>query len=372
MLRFENIKNNIVLLRADLNDSIENGVLIDHKRIDATINTIFELINKGNKIVLISHLSDSEASLDIVANYINNHFTDGEFQFIKSINREEISIYIKNNINSDKNSKIILLENLRRFDLGVEEKCDDVFAKWLSSLSDIFVFDAFSVAHRRHASVINICNYMPHCLGPIAITEENHLHKIKSEKGNTLFIIGGAKISTKLSLIENLLNNNATVYLGGAMANTILYLRGIDIRNSKIEKDIIIDENILNHKNLILPQEYIWGNVENKHTEDMILDIKVNSNTLEELINNHNNIVWNGPMGLYEKEYYNGTFEIIELLNNRKGKNIIAGGGDTIVCVDEWQNRNNNNFNISYISLSGGAMLTYIEEGGLMGLEKNK
>ncbi|MDI9355167.1 MAG: phosphoglycerate kinase [Cyanobium sp. MAG06] len=256
MITFENIKNNTVLLRADLNDSIENNILQNTDRIDEAIGTVKELLSRGNKIILISHLSDNNQSLLPVANYISKNINAGEFEFLSSINREEISIYIKNNINPHNNLKIVLLENLRMFDLGVEEKNDMLFGKWLSMLSDIFIFDAFSVAHREHASVVGVSEYITHTLGPIAMREEKMLSNVIKEKDNTLFIIGGAKISTKLSLIENLLDNGGTVYLGGAMANTILYKKNIDIKDSIIEKDIIISDKVLKNKNLIIPEHY--------------------------------------------------------------------------------------------------------------------
>lgn len=373
MITFENIKNNTVLLRADLNDSIENNILQNTDRIDEAIGTVKELLSRGNKIILISHLSDNNQSLLPVANYISKNINAGEFEFLSSINREEISIYIKNNINPHNNLKIVLLENLRMFDLGVEEKNDMLFGKWLSMLSDIFIFDAFSVAHREHASVVGVSEYITHTLGPIAMREEKMLSNVIKEKDNTLFIIGGAKISTKLSLIENLLDNGGTVYLGGAMANTILYKKNIDIKDSIIEKDIIISDKVLKNKNLIIPEHYTWGNTHNNGELNMILDIgKEERVRVEKLINTHNNIIWNGPMGYYEGGFVIGTEMIIELINNKNNKNIIAGGGDTITTINNWKKKYKKDFNISYLSLSGGAMLTFLEKGQLPGIEKNR
>ena len=373
MLKYNELKNKIIILRADLNDSIEKDILISTDRIDASISSIKDLLSHNNKIILISHLSDSDHSLLPVADYIKKNIGTDGFEFLNSIDREEISIYVKNNLNNNNDLKIIMLENLRRFDLGVEEKADNIFSKWLSSLGEYFVFDAFSVAHREHASVIGVSQYLPHCLGPIAIEEEKHLQEVVQKKSETLFIIGGAKISTKLSLIDNLLKSGSSVYLGGAMANTILYLRGVDVKNSKIEKDIIIEDKILNHKNLIIPQDYIWGNIDGGDEKDMILDIGDNErNVLFDLINKYNNIIWNGPMGLYEKDYYSGTDLLIELLNNKPEKIIITGGGDTLTCIYHWQEETRQDFNITYKSLSGGAMLIYLEKGTLIGLDKNR
>lgn len=373
MLKYNELKNKIILLRADLNDSIENNDLISTDRIDASMSSIKNLLSHNNKVILISHLSDSQQSLLPVADYIKKNIGTEGFEFLNSIDREEIAIYVKNNINNNNDLKIIMLENLRKFDLGVEEKGDVIFAKWISTLGDCFVFDAFSVAHREHSSVIGVSQYLPHCLGPIAIEEERHLRSIVDRKSETLFIIGGAKISTKLSLINNILESGASVYLGGAMANTILYLRGIDVKNSKIEKDIIIKNKILNHKNLIIPQDYIWGNINNTKDKDMILDIGTGEkNNLSDLINKYQNIIWNGPMGLYEKNYYSGTNLLIELLNNKTNKTIITGGGDTLTCIYHWQEEIKQDFVITYKSLSGGAMLIYIEKGSLIGLDKNR
>lgn len=368
------VKNKTILLRSDLNDSIENNILQNTERIDSAINSIFNLINNKNKIILTSHLSDNQQSLLPVANYIKKHFTDGEFVFLDTLDKEEIYNFIKNNINNNNNIKVIMLENLRSFHLAVEEKNDDIFAQWLASLAEYFVFDAFSVAHRQHASIISISKYLPHTLGDIAKKEYDNLSEIINNKNNLLVILGGAKISTKLPLIESLINSGVKVVLGGAMANTLLFLKGHNIKDSLIESDIQIKKEILNNTNIILLQDlnkdYIWQN-------NMIMDINADSleykikDILEE--NNIKDIFWNGPFGVCEKGFDASTNKIIQILNNDKYKDIsVAGGGDTLTAIKNWEISNKDKFNIKYISLSGGAALTFLERGTLVGIDANK
>lgn len=382
-----NIKNKIILLRSDLNDSIENNILKSTDRIDASLTSIFNLLNNDNKIVLISHLSDDKQTILPVANYIKKNFTEGEFVFLDTLDREEIYNFVKNNFHNNDNLKVIMLENLRSFPIGLEEKSDDNFSSWLASLAEYFVFDAFSVAHRNHASVTQVAKYLPHTLGEIANREYNNLNNLLNDKQDLFVILGGAKISTKLPLIKSLLNNHSTVFVGGAMANTLLYLKGFDVKDSLIEKDINIEKEVLNHKNLIilenLEKDYIWDN--NKIIDlnkDKILEI------LNNKLKNYTDIFWNGPFGMFENGFDSGTNTIIEILNSTENKNkTIVGGGDTLTSINNWGNRqkeilqnqqgdsdahNKIKFEVKYKSLSGGAALTFLEKGTLPGIEANR
>ncbi len=360
-INFENIKNSTALLRADLNESLtDSGEILSTARLDASISTIQELLSRKNKVIVISHHSDESQSLAPIANYMKKAFADMEF--IQSLDIDDIKNKIEN-----ANSSLILLENLRMF--GGEEKYEEVnsqtFAESLASLAEYFIYDAFSVAHRSHASVVSVSKYLTHSLGPVARREEENLSKLyRSEKG-LLIIMGGAKLSTKLPIITHFLSSGARVFLGGAMAHPILKRRGLDIKNSLTEEVALSDE-IVNHKNLLLPIDYLW---ESKTGVERILDAgKETLTNLKTEINRAENIMWNGPIGMYEITGFEfGTENLLENLSDLD-KFVVVGGGDTLSAIEKLMPK----FTCSYISLSGGAMLEYLAKGTLVGIEANK
>ena len=360
-INFENINNSTVLLRADLNESLDqNGNILGTARLDASISTIQEFLARKNKVVVISHHSDENQSLAPIANYIKKSFAD--LLFIQSLDIQEIKDKVQN-----ANTNLVLLENLRMFggEEKFEESNDDDFAKSLASLAEYFVYDAFSVAHRSHASVVSISKYLTHTLGPIAKREEENLSKLYNSTKDMLVIMGGAKLSTKLPIITHFLNSGARVFLGGAMAHPILKKRGLDIKDSLTE-DVALGDDIINHKNLLLPIDYIW---ENKDGIGRILD--AGEETMKNIgleINKAENIMWNGPIGMYEIDGFQfGTKELLTKLDSLD-KFVVTGGGDTLSAIENLMPM----FKCSYKSLSGGAMLEYLAKGTLPGLETNK
>ena len=360
---FENIKNSVVLLRADLNEPIVDGVIQSTKRLDASLSTIAELLSRKNKIILISHHSDKGQSLLPISIYIQKVFPD--LQFINSTDMEIVSECVS----QYKNTNLIMLENTRFFGNNASKNDDEnnsvEFAKYLAGLAEYFVYDAFSVAHRAHATTVGISQFIPHTLGPIARRELEALSKVLNPKKPELVILGGAKLSTKLPLVETFLKNGAAVYLGGAMAHPILQARGVDIKNSYTE-NITVSKEIVNNKNLIVPSDYIWD----KKNDNKIVDAGHNSmQNLHKLIDGSKTILWNGPLGLYEEGYVEGTHDLVALLDkksNAENKYIVVGGGDTLTILDQYKN-----FSCSYISLSGGAMLEYLANGKLVGIDAN-
>ena len=306
-LVFENIKNSVVLLRADLNEPIEEGLVASTKRIDASITTIAELISRKNKVILISHHSDKDQSLFPVATYIQKSFAN--LKFINSVDVKIVTEYIKLN----KEENLIMLENTRLFGDSDDEKNSVEFAKSLSTLGEYFVYDAFSVAHRAHATTVGVSTFLPHTLGPVAARELLALSKVLNPEKPELVILGGAKLSTKLPLVETFLKRGAKVFLGGAMAHPILSARGLDIKNSYTE-NIIISEDMKNNQNLLLPTDYIWD----KNSEGKIVDAGHSSmQKLSDLISKSKTILWNGPLGLYEEGYVEGTHDLVALLDKK-------------------------------------------------------
>ena len=399
-MHFESIKNKIVLLRCDFNEPIKDEFLESTKRIDTNIITIHELLARKNKVILISHHSDTGQTMLPIFNYLKNVFKDTSSCNINYINSIDQGI-IKNYFNLNKNThldfnnpeseNIILLENTRLFGEDLDESNDLEFAKFLASLADCYVYDAFSVGHREHASTSGVAKLLPSCFGPTFLKEYNSLKKITDELDSSLIFMGGAKLSTKLPMVNKFLDAGAIVCLGGAMTHLILknnYLKNkneincVDIKDSYIEKDFELDENTfdklsqhIENKNLILPKTLIWnteGDTKNTilKNEVKIVDNIFDFKQIEEMILNKNikNILWNGPVGMYENQEVEGSSQIYSFIKNtdndidRKIFSVL-GGGDTLTLLEELDKDFEKNF--SYVSLSGGAMLEFLSTGTL-------
>jgi phosphoglycerate kinase len=380
---FESIRNSKVLLRCDFNEKIENGKLESTHRIDANANSIQELLARNNKIILISHHSNHEVSMQIIFNYLFQIFGD-KISFIAETEVKNISKFLENNSNIL--TPIILLENTRMLNNGsseegesLDEKCDLGLSKFFASLADTFVFDAFSVAHREHSSTTGVANLLPSSLGPVAMRELSNLSKILNELDETLLILGGSKLSTKLELLRKFVLSGAVTCVGGAMLHPILLHEGIDIKSSYIEETNLTSNDLeifeSNKSKLIFPNSKTWSD-DGKRIVDSIFKIS----ELENLLKQNpkiKNILWNGPVGLYEEGYTEGSLNIAKFVSGHtKGtehKFTIVGGGDTIAFLDK-VNEKDYTSDYSYISLSGGAMLDFLTRGTLPIFEiiKNK
>ena len=290
-----------VLLRLDLNVPLDNGKVIDDNRIHKIIDTIIFLLQNNAKIVIISHVGrpkgmiDQKLSLKPIAerlDYILKNSPDSELlygsgQNIRLIN-DDLKEVTKENLFINKNEKIVMLENIRFYE--GEEKNDSEFAKKLSSLGDIYVNDAFSCSHRSHASIEKITNFLPSFSGFQFNEEINALKRLTSEiKKPITCIIGGSKISTKTSVIKNLIPKFENLIIVGGMANNILKYKGFNIGNSINEKncDEIVSQIFSlseeNNCNLVFPSDVAVGkkledkakikNLSNLQDDDIILDI---------------------------------------------------------------------------------------------------
>ena len=385
------INNKNILLRCDFNEPIKDSELLSTKRIDANLDTIHELLTKKNKLVLISHHSDKDQTLLPVYNYIKKVLSETNpkinFVYINSTDERVVSEYFLQNKNNL--PEVILLENTRLFFAesgsslprgesadsaavkNLDESNNPDFAKFLSSFADYFVYDAFSVGHRDHASTTGVAKLLPSCFGLTFIKEYTNLRKLLDEAGETLIFMGGAKLSTKLPIVEKFLDKDSIVCLGGAMTHDILKHGGLDIKKSYLEEGFVLGGEILNKLNtqietskLILPKDIIW-NVkakENPNTKivDSVFDVEQIKNIIIE--KNIKNILWNGPVGMYEDGNIMGTDTVKDFLDKMyAGKiNTVIGGGDTLTYLESYPD-----FKASYISLSGGAMLTFLADGTL-------
>ena len=382
----ENLEGKVVLLRLDLNVPLKNRVIIDETRIDKILPVINFLIKKKSKILIISHVGrpKGKVNYDLSLKPICESLERKINQNIKLI-KENVYKIKKEDLFKNSKDQIIFLENIRFY--KEEEKNDTNFSKNLAELGDIFVNDAFSCSHRAHASVSKITEFLPSFAGLQLETEISALKKITTEiKKPVTCIIGGAKISTKIGLIKNLIPKFDNIIIVGAMANNILNYKGNPIGKSFKEencKSVIDDIFETAKKNSCLinyPEDVVVGKsmdgkaiikeLNEVSNDDLILDIGPKTiKKIKYIIEKSETILWNGPAGYFENpNFANGCFEITKKIIEKNEKNqifSIAGGGDTIAVLNKMNAVNNFNF----VSTAGGAFLEYLEGKDLPGIK---
>lgn len=356
-----------VLLRLDLNVPLENGAVRDAYRIDQSLPTIEYLRRGGARVVIIAHIGKGKPSdtLASVAEYLNKKFP---VTFLDSLMSEENERVTKTMHEGD----VVLLENLRH-NVG-EENNDVEFSRYLSTLGDIYVNDAFSVSHRAHASVVGITKYLPHYAGMLMEQEIKHLSLAFNPQHPFLFILGGAKIGTKMPLLKKFLDTADNVFVGGAIANNFLKVAGWEIGRSVYDPNELEGlEESMKHECLIIPTDVVVQNdsgaesrkVSEVTAGDMIVDIgRETIKNLEGVIGGARLIVWNGPLGYYENGFTDGTRELLGLIAGSSAMSII-GGGDTVALIDEMGAHDQ----FTFVSTGGGAMLDYLANETLPGIE---
>jgi 3-phosphoglycerate kinase len=376
------IRGKVVLVRVDFNVPIdEQGRILDTTRVDKSIPTIKYLCSQGARVVLISHLGrpegyDIRKSLWPCAMILMRKLKHG-VSFCPSVIGEEVEQRIK----GLGEGHVLLLENVRFYD--GEQTCDKKFAKKLASYGDIFVDDAFGVAHRENASNYGLARIMPNAIGFLMEKEINELNKIyQNPKRPFVAVVGGTKVKTKLPVLNALLEKADSIIIGGAMAYTFLKAKGQDVGDSIVydeclekAKDIIEKAEKLGKK-LLLPVDHIALRKGDKKEKiykiekfkyDMIgYDIGEKTIKLyEKEIKKAKLIFWNGPMGMFENpKFMEGTLRVATAVAKSRAYSIV-GGGDTINAVKDFELANE----INYISTGGGASLTFLEKGTLPALE---
>ncbi|MGA2775513.1 MAG: phosphoglycerate kinase [Candidatus Omnitrophota bacterium] len=377
------LKNKTVLVRADFNVPQDANLNItDDTRIRATLPTIKYILEHGSKrIILMSHLGRPEGkrvdkySLKPIAEHLSKLLGE-PVKFLDDCVGEAI----KKEINSAK-ERVVLLENLR---FHAEEEANDAnFSKQLASLADIFVNDAFGTAHRAHASTEGVTHYLKSAAGFLLEKEIKYLGDVVSNPQKPFMVIlGGAKVSDKIGVIDNLLPKCDCIIIGGGMSYTFLKAQGKQIGNSKLEKDkIALAESILTKavalkKEILLPVDHIVvDNIDAKaKTEVTGVDIPegkiavdIGPKTIklfEDRLAKAKTVVWNGPLGIFEMDAFSrGTQEIAKFLSNLKAVTIL-GGGDTAAAAAKF----NLEDKMTHISTGGGASLEYLEGKTLPGV----
>ena len=373
--------NKTVMLRVDLNVPISDDKITDSTRISKIVPTILRLLEQKAKIIIVTHLGrpkgdwNESFSLSILVKEIELLTEKKVFFFKNNIKNAK-----KQDINEKfKDHDLILLENIRFY--AEEEKNEEKFIKKLSSFADIFINECFSCSHRAHASISGVPKFLPSFPGKLLENEILNLKNLFLVKNQNegVAVFGGSKISTKLKLIEFYAKRFSKVLVGGAMANTVLYSKGIEIGISLHEKrmrqfcdDLMkeykekillpIDAIVIDKKFKTVPKAKI---IEKIDKNEMIVDIGPQSRMLfyNEVLKT-NTLLWNGPLGLFEqKPFDEGTDYVLGAVKSNKNKNFfsVAGGGDTIAILNQL-----NCFNdFSFVSTGGGAFLEFVQ-GSLM------
>ena len=365
-----NIDGRTVLIRFDYNVPIENNTIMNDFRIKSSFKTIDYCLSKGASIVIMSHLGrpegkDKNFSLKPVYNYLKKYYKKKILFSNDCISEESIEISKKL-----KPGEIHMLENLRFYD--EERNNDDIFSKKLSKHADIYVCDSFGISHREHSSNSKILKYFKIKGIGFIITKELQYLRINESSGMGV-IIGGAKISTKIKMINHFLDNSDVIFIGGAMLFTFLKSQKINIGLSKVEDNMLdlavdiiekakkMNKKILFPLDLVCVKDTINSNeifikeVNNLDDNDIGLDIGPETVKLfMKYIKNLNTIIWNGPLGYFEnKNFCNGTIEISRYLKKIKNTCTIIGGGDTISAIEMYDNIRG----YTHVSTGGGASL---------------
>ena len=383
------LKDKRVLVRCDFNVPQDAQLHItDDTRIRASLPTIkYILEQKPKKVILMSHLGRPDGKP--VAKYslkpVALRLRDLLGQDVKMLN-DCIGERVQKEINASKET-IILLENLRFH--AEEEKNDPAFSKALTSLADLYVNDAFGTAHRAHASTEGVSHYLPAVSGLLLEKEINYLGTaLEKPRKPFIVILGGAKVSDKIGVIENLLPKADEIIIGGAMAYTFLKAQGKQIGNSKLEKDkVAVAQDILAKAekakvkislpidNVITDKIEAGSQVKTVGQEipDGWIGVDIGPKTIFKYcdsLKNAHTVVWNGPLGIFEMDAFaNGTKEVAECLGRLKITSII-GGGDTAAAIAQFGLEDK----MSHISTGGGASLEFLEGKVLPGIAalKNK
>ena len=380
------LKGKKVILRVDLNVPMKNGSISETSRIIKILPTLKLLIEKQAKIVILSHIGRpkgkvvNEMSLEPISKKLS------ELLNIKIIfNKKVINEKTLNEINKITNGSVMMMENIRFYEK--EEQNDDSFSKKISNLGDIYVNDAFSCSHRAHSSIEGITKYIPSYCGLQFIEEINALKKITSEiiKPVTC-IIGGSKISTKIKIITNLIENFDNIIIVGGMGNAMLKNTGINIGKSLCDDGYknLVEEILTKSKThsckIYYPLDVVVSKklngsgtikkINEVNNDEMILDIGPKTiESIKNIVNHSNTVLWNGPAGYFENpNFANGTKEILEIIAKKKSKDkvyAVAGGGETVAVINKFNKLDTFNF----VSTAGGAFLEYLEGKELPGIK---
>ncbi len=374
------LQNKRVLIREDLNVPVKDGKITSDARLRAALPTIKLALERGAKVMVMSHLGrptegeyEEQYSMAPVADYLNDALEQPVSLAKEYLDGIDVA-----------QGQVVVFENVR-FNKG-EKKNDDALAQQLANLCDVFVMDAFGTAHRAQASTHGVAKYAPvACAGPLLAAELDALGKaLDNPKRPLVAIVGGSKVSTKLTVLESLSTVVDQLIVGGGIANTFIAAQGHNVGKSLYEKDLVPEAQRLmaaakaKNAEIPLPVDVVTGQafsadtvaetkaVESIKDSDMVFDVgPKTSEMLAEKLKAAGTIVWNGPVGVFEFEAFSkGTESMANAIASSEAFSI-AGGGDTLAAIDQFNIADK----ISYISTGGGAFLEFLEGKKLPAVE---
>ncbi len=379
-----NIGSKRVLMRADFNVPLDGeGNITDDNRIVAALPTIKHILDNNGRLILMSHLGRPKGSresalvMDPVAERLSELLDKKVLKTDDCIGED-----VREKVDNMKDGDVILLENLRFH--AEEKKNDPAFAKQLAELGEVFVEDAFGTCHRAHASTVGVADHLPSAAGFLVKKEIEYFEKVTHfpEKPFCL-ILGGAKVSDKIPVIENMLDKIDYILIGGAMAYTFLKTRLKGVGASRVEEEMtdtvnkIFEKASANDVSIFLPVDHVVADkidanakkqIVKEHIPDGWIGLDIGPTTIKnfcKIIKSSATIVWNGPVGFFEmSSFAKGTRKIAKKLSKMKNATTVIGGGDTAAAV----NQLNLGDKMSHISTGGGASLAYLQGEELPGI----
>jgi len=370
-LQGSDLKGKKVLLRLDLNVEVVDGEIADDFDIQKIINTVDFLRLHDAQTIIIAHIEDAKGeptTLLPVWQYLKGYFPVEFCQTYFTLEATAKLLEMK-----DKN--VLLFENVR-INVGEKENSEE-FSRKLAQMADIFVNDAFGVCHRSHASVVSVPKFLPHYGGLLLRQEIENLSKVFNPVHPFVFILGGAKFETKMPLIKKYIERADSVFVGGALTHDIFKARGYEVGTSLVSKTVFDMGGILENPKLIVSDDVTVTNSDNKvlfkdsnalEVDECIVDAGPKTvGQLKNLLSGAKTIVWNGPLGNYEAGFSDKTEILAEIVAEytENGALSIIGGGDTVAAI----NKLGLNEKFSFVSTGGGAMLDFLLDETLPGIE---
>ncbi len=383
-IRDANFDNKKVVIRVDFNVPIKDGVVTDDTRIKAALPTIKYLLEQGASLVVMSHRGRPKGKKDPSFSMapIAKRFSELLGKEVK-LAPDVIGSEVEELVKSLAKGEVLLLENCRYYNEETDNDAD--FAKTLASYGDVYVNDAFGTAHRAHASTEGISHFLPSYAGFLIEKEVKYMAPLLSNPEKPFVaIIGGSKVSSKITVLESLVNTCDTIVIGGGMAYTFLKVQGQEIGKSLLEEDYIETAKSFLTKaaekgvKVILPVDHICGAEFDENTKPVLVDsatiegdligMDIGPKTIDLIVTElkaAKSVVWNGPMGVFEFDAFSkGTLEVAKALADCDGITVV-GGGDSVAAINKF----NLASKISHVSTGGGASLEFLEGKTLPGIK---
>lgn len=365
----EPVRGRKILLRSSLNVPISSGEVANPYRIEKALPTIQKLSREGARVVVIAHIGREKTdSLKPVYEEMKRR-SGVPIRFVDDVVGERARTAMSQMENGD----VLMLENLRRH--SGETENSETFAETLASFAGLYINDAFAASHRSHASIVGVPKFLPSYAGPGFMEEFEGISPALSPQSPSIAVVGGAKFVTKEPLIRTLLKKYDRVFIGGALAHDFFLAKGFEIGKSLVSKTAQV-EDLLQNSKIILPEEVVVQGIDGSETKkiedvllsDAIFDIGSKSvYDLKKYFEKAKFILWNGPLGNFEEGFSEGT-ELLAKEIADANTHTVVGGGDTIASISKL----NLDDQFSHVSTAGGAMLHFIAEGTMPGIEALK